>query len=157
MEERYRLMWNDVVYQPGSFEVVAYDANGREAERLTMHTAGKPHHIEIEPASDQPLQADGKDLGYFTIKVVDAKGNLCPHFDGSLQFEVKGAAHYKAAANGDATSLELFHLPRMKAFGGQLSVIVQAGKEKGLGTLRVKGKGLKPATCHIEVAATAKP
>ena len=89
--------------------------------------------------------------------MVDAKGNLCPHFDGSLQFEVKGAAHYKAAANGDATSLELFHLPRMKAFGGQLSVIVQAGKEKGLATLRVKGKGLKPATCHIEVAATAKP
>ena len=157
VEERYRLMWNDVVYQPGSFEVVAYDANGREAERLTMHTAGKPHHIEIEHASDQPLQADGKDLGYFTIKVVDAKGNLCPHFDGSLQFEVKGAAHYKAAANGDATSLELFHLPRMKAFGGQLSVIVQAGKEKGLATLRVKGKGLKSATCHIEVAATAKP
>ncbi len=157
VEERYRLMWNDLVYQPGSFEVVAYDVNGHEAERLTMNTAGKPHHIVIESAQEQPLQADGKDLGYFTIKVVDDKGNLCPHFDGSLQFEVKGAANYKAAANGDATSLELFHLPQMKAFGGQLTVIVQAGKEKGLATLRVKGKGLKSATCHIEVAATAKP
>ena len=154
VEERYRLMWNEVKYEPGTLEVVAYDAQGREAARRQVRTAGKAHHIEVVPSYCDMLRADGKDLAYFTVKVVDKDGNLCPHFDGELSFDVAGAARFRAVANGDPTSLELFHLPHMHAFGGMLTVVLQATTGQGTATLRVKGKGLKDGEASLPVAPT---
>ena len=151
VEERYRLMWNDVVYEPGTLKVVAYDAAGNKADSLTVKTAGKPHHLVIEPSFTETLAADGKDIGYYLVKAVDKEGNLCPHFSGQVELEAQGAACFKAVANGDATSLELFHLPRMHAFGGQLMMLVQAGSQAGTAQLRAKAKGLRPATLSVEV------
>ena len=151
VEERYRLMWNDVVYEPGTLKVVAYDAAGNKADSLTVKTAGKPHHLVIEPSFTETLAADGKDIGYYLVKAVDKEGNLCPHFSGQVELEAQGAACFKAVANGDATSLELFHLPRMHAFGGQLMMLVQAGNQAGTAHLRAKAKGLRPATLSVEV------
>ena len=151
VEERYRLMWNDVVYEPGTLKVVAYDAAGNKADSLTVKTAGKPHHLVIEPSFTETLAADGKDIGYYLVKAVDKEGNLCPHFSGQVELEAKGAACFKAVANGDATSLELFHLPRMHAFGGQLMMLVQAGSQAGTAQLRAKAKGLRLATLSVEV------
>ena len=151
VEERYRLMWNDVVYEQGTLKVVAYDAAGNKADSLTVKTAGKPHHLVIEPSFTETLAADGKDIGYYLVKAVDKEGNLCPHFSGQVELEAKGAACFKAVANGDATSLELFHLPRMHAFGGQLMMLVQAGSQAGTAQLRAKAKGLRPATLSVEV------
>lgn len=156
VEARYRLMWDDVVFRRGELKVVAYDAAGTPVCENTVHTAGKPHHIEIVCSSkfettDDVLKADGKDLGYYTVKVVDKDGNLCP-FDGRLvRFNVSGAASYRASANGDPTCLDLFHLPQMHAFNGMLTVIVQAGETPGDATLEVSAKGLKSCTLPISV------
>ncbi len=151
VEERYRLMWNEVKYEPGNIEVVAYDAQGREAARRQVFTAGKAHHIVVEPSYCKELQADGKDLAYFTVSVVDEKGNLCPHFNGLLQCTVEGEGSFRAMANGDPTSLDLFHLQQMHAFGGKLTVVVQAGTRQGAVKLNVTGKGLKAATVSLPV------
>lgn len=153
VEERYRLMWNNVVYEPGRIEVVAYDSLGNEAMRRAIQTAGKPHHIEITEREGESLVANGKALHYLTVRVVDKDGNLCPNYNGLLQFEVTGQASFKAAANGDPTCLDLFHLPQMHAFNGELTVILQAGTRQGLATLRVKGKGLKEKRMEVPVVA----
>ena len=156
VEARYRLMWDDVVFESGELKVVAYDETGAPVGEKTVHTAGKPHHIEIVCSSkfettDAALKADGKDLGYYTVKVVDKDGNLCP-FDGRLmKFDVSGAASYRASANGDPTCLDLFHLPQMHAFNGMLTVIVQAGQTPGDAALEVSAKGLKSGILPISV------
>ncbi len=157
-EGRYRLMWNDVVYQPGELRVVAYDDCGKEVGEKVVKTAGKPHHLEISAGlgfigkDEIPvLKADGKDLAYFTVKVVDKDGNLCPSDSRLVEFDVCGAASYKAAANGDPTCLDIFHEPRMHAFSGMLTVIVQAGEKDGEAVLTVRSKGLKPATVAVKV------
>ncbi|MNG36293.1 hypothetical protein D3C84_1232790 [compost metagenome] len=62
---------------------------------------------------------------------------------------MKGKGTYRAACNGDATSLEQFHLPTMKLFSGKLVVLVQSLKEAGNMQLTVSGKGLKTATLII--------
>lgn len=151
VEERYRLMWNDVKYEPGSIEVVAYDEHGCEAARKRVNTAGRPHHVRIVDTGSGPMKADGRDLRYLTVQVVDSEGNLCPHFDGLLECGVKGAATFRAIANGDPTSLELFHRPRMHAFGGQLTVIIQSTDRDGRATLEVRGKGLRKGTADVTV------
>lgn len=147
--ERYRLMWPDVIYEPGGIKVVAYDANGKTAEEKQLKTAGKPYKIELIP-DRKILKADGKDLSYVNVRVVDKDGNLCPH-DGSLiSFRVKGAGKYRASANGDPTCLDLFHLPQMHVFGGQLTAIVQAGENIGEIIVEANAKGLKSGKVVLE-------
>lgn len=144
LQRRYRLIWDQVKYQPGELRVVAYDQNGNKAEEQVTRTAGKPHHLEIV-ADRTLLSADGKDLAYLTIKVVDKNGNLCSADNRSVRFSVKGAGKYRAAANGDPTCLELFHQPKMSAFHGQLTAIVQTGEKAGEIIFEARAKGVKPA------------
>ena len=110
---RYRLMWFDVPYKKGKIEVVAYDADGKKAARTCVKTAGKPHHLEVE-----------KDGIYYTVKVVDKKGNLCPFADNLIVYEGDG---FMGAANGDAACLDSFVKPQMHAFAGQCTFIIRKG------------------------------
>jgi beta-galactosidase len=88
VENRYRLMWHDAVYQPGEVRVVAYDEQGNPVAEKTVRTAGKPHHIELVTDCSS-LQADGKDLAYVTLRIVDKDGNLCPNDGRLVSFKVK--------------------------------------------------------------------
>lgn len=150
VESRYRLMWHNVTYEPGEVKVIAYDADGKAVAEKNVYTAGKPHHIELQ-TDYTSLKADGKDLAYVTVRVVDKEGNLCPTDGRLLNFRVKGAGSYRASANGDPTCLDLFHLPQMHAFNGMLTVIVQAGETAGNLELQVSAKGLKTARLVLPV------
>lgn len=149
-QSRYRLMWKDVVYQPGTIKVIAYDINGKAVATDSVKTAGKPHHLLLE--TDQTrLAPDGKDLAYVTVSIVDKEGNLCPVADNQLHFKVTGAGSFKAVANGDATCLEPFHLPTMKTFNGKLVFIVQSGEKAGTIKATVQAENIPAASCTINV------
>ena len=148
LQHRYRLMWMDVKYEPGTIKVVALDDNGTPVAEKEIHTAGEPHHLELQ-ADREVMNADGNDLIFVTVSVVDKDGNLCPNADNQLNFEVSGAGKFKAVCNGDATSLELFHLPTMKAFSGKLVVIVQSTNAAGDIALGVSAEGLKSSTISL--------
>ena len=152
-QKRYRLMWMDTKYEPGTVKVVAYNEKGEAVAETEVHTAGKPSRIELS-ADRKVLSADGEDLAFVTVKVVDKDGNLCPDAAEKLKFKVSGALAYRAACNGDPTCLEQFHLPQMTTFSGMLVVVVQSKEVAGLGKLTVSGKGLKSAS--IEIESTSK-
>lgn len=141
---QYRLMWKDVLYQPGTIKVVAYDQNGNAVAEQSVRTAGKPDHIELS-ADQTVLSANGKDLSYVTARIVDQQGNLCPDADQQLSFKVSGAGSFKAVANGDATNLESFLEPTMKAFKGMLVLTVASKDAPGKINLSVAAKNLKSA------------
>ena len=141
-QQRYRLMWMDTKYEPGTVKVVAYNDKGEAVAEKEIHTAGKPDHIELV-ADRNEIKADGKDLSFVTVRVVDKDGNLCPDAQHLIKYSVKGAGTYRAGANGDPTSIELFHLPQMKVFNGMMTAIVQSTDKPGEITLTATGKGLK--------------
>ena len=149
--DRYRLRWNNVKYEPGEVKVVVYDANGSVAGEKVMRTAGKAAALKAEvwtqtsnlQSQTSKLKADGNDLAYVTVSLVDKYGTLIPDATDQLSFEVSGAGKFRAVCNGDPTSLEAFTEPTMKLFAGQLVVVCQAGKEKGQLTLTVKDKQRK--------------
>jgi beta-galactosidase len=87
--------------------------------------------------------------------VVDKYGNPCPTATQQLNFKVTGEGNYKAACNGDPTSLEMFHLPTMKLFSGKLVVLVQSTTTAGTIQLSVKGKGLKAGSIELHSVATS--
>lgn len=148
-QKRYRLMWMDTKYEPGTVKVVAYDENGKAVAETEMHTAGAPHHIELS-ADRIGLTANGKDLSFITVKVVDKDGNLCPDASHLVKFEVKGAGTFRAAANGNPACLNQFHLPEMPLFSGMLTAIVQSGETPGPIFFKATAKGVKGAVTKLE-------
>lgn len=153
--DRYRLRWNNVKYEPGEIRVVTYNQYGDKVGEDVKRTAGEPAQMKfsVETPDHEPiacmvegctdehnvlLNADGNDLAFITVSLLDKDGNECPLADDELTFEVSGAGTFKAACNGDATSLEPFAQPQMKLFSGKLVVIVQSSKQKGDIILKVK-------------------
>ena len=120
---RYRLMWFDVPFEAGEMTVVAYDENGKEAARETVRTAGEPDHLEVIWANKDE---NPEDLCYYTVRVVDKAGNLCPKANNLIRYEGKG---FVAAANGDASCLDSFVEPQMHAFAGQCTFIIKKGEK----------------------------
>ncbi len=147
LQRRYRLMWMDTRYEPGEVKVVAHYPDGTRSEKI-VRTAGRPHHLELVPDRSR-IQADGEDLAYVTVRVCDKDGNLVPYAAHLVQFKVKGAGRFRAAANGDAANLDLFHLPQHHVFAGQLTALVQAADQPGAITLEATAKGLKKATLTL--------
>lgn len=149
LEGRYRLMWNDVVYQKGEIRVVAYDAKGNVAASESVRTAGKPYALRLECDRDS-IARDGEDLAYVTVSVVDKDGNIVPSDTREVFASVSGAGEFRAIANGDPCSLELFHLPHMHLFAGKLTVIVRSkANADGPVLLKVNAKGLKEAEMEL--------
>ncbi len=149
-QRRYRLMWMDTVYEPGTLKVVAYDEAGNAVASKELVTAGEPYRIVLTPSRTE-LASDGRDVAYVNVKLVDKKGNPCPTDSRMLKFSVSGAgARYRAAANGNAADINPFHEPQMPLFNGQLTVLVQSTETAGPATLKVTGKGLKSATVTFD-------
>lgn len=147
-QKRYRLMWMDTKYEPGTLKVVAYDKDGNIVAEDEVHTAGKPYRIELS-ADRKSLAADGKDLSFINVRVVDKNGNLCPDATNQIRFNVRGAGTYRAAANGNSASLESFQAPAMKLFSGQLTAIVQTGEQPGTIYFEASSPGVKEATLEL--------
>ncbi|MBD5358074.1 MAG: glycoside hydrolase family 2 protein [Bacteroides sp.] len=148
--ERYRLMWNETVYEPGEVKVVAYNADGSVAGEKSIRTAGKPDHLVLTP-NRKEMKADGEDLVYITVQVADKDGNIVPTDERAVKFSAKGAGKFRATANGDPTSLRLFHIPEMDLFSGAATAIVQASDTPGNMTFTATAKGVKSATITIPV------
>lgn len=150
LQTRYRLMWNETVYEPGEVKVVAYDADGNKAAEKVLRTAGKPHHLVLTP-NRTTLAADGDDLVYVTVQVADKDGNIVPTDSRLVKFCVKGAGSFEATANGDPTCLLSFQKPEMKLFSGAATAIARSAKSPGILTFTAAAKGVKPATVTITV------
>lgn len=147
--DRYRLRWNNVKYEPGEIKVVAYDYDGTAKGEKIIRTAGAPARIVLK-ADRNSISSKGEDLSFVTVSVVDKNGTPCPTATNNMKFNVSGAGKFRAACNGDATSLVAFNSTEMPLFSGELVVVVE-GLRHGTAMLSVSADGLPTATLPIEV------
>ena len=147
--DRYRLRWNNVKYEPGEIKVVAYDYDGTAKGEKIIRTAGAPARIVLK-ADRNSISSKGEDLSFVTVSVVDKNGTPCPTATNNMKFNVSGAGKFRAACNGDATSLVAFNSTEMPLFSGELVVVVE-GLRHGTAMLSVSADGLPMATLPIEV------
>ena len=140
-KEGYRIVWENVVYEPGTVDVIVY-RNGREWARDKVVTAGKAAKVSAS------VDFEGNQLVYVTADILDRKGNLVPDADNQLSFSVKGAAVILATDAGDPTSHVPFYSTSLPAFHGKASAIVRR-TGRGPVTVTVKGQGLRTATLEL--------
>jgi len=141
---KYRLRWNDVVYEPGELKAIAYK-DGREIGRAVMRTAGEPAALRLTPDRER-LSATGEDLCYILAETQDEKGTPCPLASNLVQFEVDGPAQIAAVGSGNPLSLEPFQADYRKLFNGKAMLILRM-TEGQAGQIRVTASsdGLKAA------------
>jgi beta-galactosidase len=141
------VMWR-VSYEPGIVKAVSRK-NGRVVLTREIKTAGRPAKIQLN-ADRKILKANGEDLSFITVKVVDAEGNLVPYADDLINFEVNGEGFIAAVDNGSQTSKELFKASFRKAFNGQCLAIIRTTEKKGTIVVRAMSKGFPTSSVILK-------
>ena len=144
----FHVSWR-LSYQPGTIKVVSR-LNGREVLTKEIKTAGKPAQIKLTP-DRTVLNADGTDLSFVTVEILDKDGNLCPNADNPVKFNVEGNGFVAGVDNGNQISLERFKASERKAFYGKCLVVIQNSGKKGDINLKAVSDGLNADIVKIKV------
>ncbi len=145
----YRLRWDDVVYQPGALKVVAYKNNKQWAEQ-TVKTVGSATALKAT-ADRTIITADGEDVSFITISVIDKEGNVVPDANNDISITIEGPGELVATDNGDPANLVSFSSKERQAYFGLLLVIVKAQKGKaGIIKIKAAANGLVTISTKIK-------
>jgi beta-galactosidase len=144
------LMWR-LAYAPGTLRAVARK-DGQVIATTEAKTAGPPARIALVPDRTR-LHADGKDLSFVTVRVLDRAGVAVPTAEHGIRFRIVGDARIEGVDNGDQFSHEPFKADHVRLFNGQALVIIRAGRRPGTVTLTAAadGGGVEPASARIEL------
>ncbi|WBL25755.1 glycoside hydrolase family 2 TIM barrel-domain containing protein [Zunongwangia sp. HGR-M22] len=146
--ERFRLMWKDVVYEPGEVKVVAYKQGEKLGEKI-LKTTSEATKIKLS-ADRKTIKANGMDLSYILVEAFDKDGNLDPLAKERLEIEVSGAGELAGAGNGDPQSFEPLQDDKVDLFYGKAMIILKSGMEAGTIKLKVSSENLKGETIKIK-------
>ncbi|MCJ8009830.1 Ig-like domain-containing protein [Lederbergia wuyishanensis] len=144
-----------VPFKAGKLEAVAKDCNGEVVARDQVVTAGEPAAVRLT-ADRRVIKADGTDLAFITVDVVDSEGNFVPSADNLVQFEISGDGVLAGVDNGDAASVERFKDNKRKAFSGKALAILQSAKNSGEITFSVYSEGLESDSVRVFTASPAE-
>ena len=152
LTERYRLIWNDVRYEPGELKAVAFGPDGHAALETTVWTAGLPARIELI-ADRTKLAADGDSMAFVELRIVDSLGTVCPNAGEKIDFRISGPLEIAGVCSGDPTSLDPFGVSWCRAFHGKCVVYLRsiAGTPGGVVLLEAASPSVGGASCMFEV------
>lgn len=145
-----RLRWDQVLYQPGELKVQAYK-NGKIWAEASVATTGEAAALTLTP-DRSVIKADGLDLSFVTVLVVDQQGVTVPRAKQQLRFSIEGPGEIVATDNGDAASLVSFASHQRPAFNGLALVIIKAKKgQSGVIKVSVQSEGLTGSQTMISI------
>ena len=145
----FKATWS-VPYQPGTLKAVGHGKTPRTAAATAeLRTADVPARIKLS-ADRARVRADGQDLSYVTVELVDARGVRHPKAENLVRFGVEGPGSIVGVGNANPVSTESYQQPQRKAWQGRALVVVKSNKQPGRITLRATSQGLPPATLVID-------
>jgi len=145
--EDLHVMWR-VKYEPGTLKAVSRK-DGKVVLTREIHTAGKPAKIQLV-ADRKNIKADGKDLSFITVKILDKDGNVVPDADNLVNFNINGSGFIVGVDNGSETDHDSFKASYRKALNGLALAIVQTKPKPGAITFTASSKGLQGATVVLQ-------
>lgn len=144
----YRFRWDDIKYQPGELYVATYK-DGKPWAADSVRTTGPPAKLRLT-ADRTTIGADGYDLSFVTVEVIDSNGDLVPHADNSVTFSYCGAGSIIATDNGFQADFTAFPSLQRNVFSGKAIAIVRSKSGKpGQITIKVKSEGLDSASLTV--------
>jgi len=147
-EPAYRIRWDDVVYEPGELRVVAYK-DGKQWATDIVRTADNASQMNLKPDRGT-INADGRDLSFVTLSVLDSNGIMVPRANNLIRFSISGPSEIVATDNGDATDFNVFSSHDRNAFNGLVLLIIKAKRgQTGSIVITAESDGLPAVTCTV--------
>jgi beta-galactosidase len=142
------IKWH-IPYSRGSIRAVAYNGSA-EAASDELTTAGEPVSLHLK-ADRTVLDADGQDLSYVEIEMIDAQGVVVPDADRPVRIRVQGAGRFVCMDNGDTADSGAQLRADKPTFMGHAQAIIQAGRSSGTIRITASADGLPDAELQLTV------
>ena len=146
--DRHHVFWR-LPYEPGIIKVISRK-NGKEVLSKEVKISEEPSQIRLT-ADRSEIRADGQDLSFITVEVLDEEGTVCPNAENLIRFDVSGNGSIVGVDNGSPTSMERFKATERKAFYGKCLVVVKSEKKSGVIHLTALSDGLIKDAIEIKV------
>lgn len=143
---QFHVSWK-VKYEPGLIRAVARK-DGRTVNEDERITASAPYRLRLN-ADRQEIHADGDDLSFITVEILDKDGTPCPWADNEVRFTIEGPGFIAGVDNGSQTSMERFKASSRKAFYGKCLAVIQNNGNPGEIRLTAESDGLEKDTVTI--------
>ncbi|MEN2401342.1 glycoside hydrolase family 2 TIM barrel-domain containing protein [Flavobacterium sp. MC2016-06] len=140
------VMWK-VPFEAGTLKAISRK-NGKTVLESEIKTAGNPSNLKLT-ADRSTIKADGNDLSFVTVDILDAKGTLAPNANNEINFSLKGDGKIVGVCSGDPVSHESYKGSKHTALNGKCLVIIQSSTKTGRLELTAKANGLKEAAIVI--------
>lgn len=131
----------ETTYQPGKVVAISYQ-NGKEVSRAELSTTGAPAKLRLVPESMEAC-ADGHDLIYALIEVVDQEGRVVPDAEVKLEADVTGACVLAGFGSANPITEEDYTDAFATTFRGRALAILRTGYEAGSCKLALKAEGFE--------------
>jgi len=138
----------EIKFEAGKLSAVA-KANGKIVAQDEIETAGGPKALKLTPhAGPNGLQANGSDVAFFDVEVVDAQGRRCPTDEARVDFKLDGPAIWRGGYNsGKTNSVNNLWLDTEC---GVNRIALRSTLTPGNITLTATRAGLEPATLQLK-------
>ena len=175
--DKYRFRWENVPYEPGTLEAVAYKfaepkenernyipkssmftkddlyENLKEIGRQTVKTAGAPAAVRLtlepNPFTGKPGFRSDDDLAYILVESVDKDGTLCPLDNRTIRVTVEGSAELAGICNGDSMGMDSFTDATHPLFYGKAIVAIRSKPGSDLVRVIVESEGVEQGVVTI--------
>jgi beta-galactosidase len=137
------VMWR-VPFEAGTLKAISRK-NGKIVLTKEIKTAGEAARIKLI-ADKTNLKADGIDLSFVTVRILDKKGNLVPVADNLIEFSITGNGKIAGTDNGYQADTVSLKSPNRKCWKGLALAIIQSTEKKGNITLTATIRGIPPAS-----------
>ena len=154
IETEYKTTYR-VPYVPGQIVAVGY-RGGHEAGRWSLQTAGTPAQVKVS-VNRSRMRANGEDLAYATIELVDANGTAvyAQDSDRNVRVKVSGAGVLAGLGNGNPRDASSLQSGSRKTFHGRAVAAVRAGKKAGPIIVEIVADGAPAAQIKINAVSAA--
>ena len=139
----------EMIYEPGELTAVSYE-DGKETGRFSLETADSKVQLFAE-TDRKTLSADGEDLAFITVKLVDENGIENLFASKNVTASVKGAGKLQAFGSADPKALESYDDTTWQTYDGYVMAVIRAGREAGTVTVTFTTEGCKEQCVEVEV------
>ncbi len=139
----------ETVYQPGSVVAISY-RDGKEISRDTLKTTGEPAEVRLIPESTEAL-ADGHDLIYVEVEIVDKDGCVVPDAQVPLKAQVSGEGTLAGFGSANPITEEDYTDSLAVTYRGRAMAIIRSGYDAGSCRLTVDAEGIGRAESEFNM------
>jgi beta-galactosidase len=137
-----------VPYSSGQLKAVGVE-NDKEMESTILQTAGDATKIKLT-ADRKEILANGQDLSYVTIDILDKNGVPQPNATNRLNFKIDGPGVIAGIDNADLKDFEQYVGNTRKAWKGKVLVVIKSTHNAGDIKLTVSSPTLEETVINIK-------